>query len=84
MQDGIRLFETKDMTNKEDAWPIAVQAAGFDYNSIKHKIAAANRKRFILMFLDYLIEHDFSLKRVINFSQDKLIKKIFEEKIFYY
>ena len=62
MQDGIRLFETKDMTNKEDAWPIAVQAAGFDYNSIKHKIAAANRKRFILMFLDYLIEHDFSLK----------------------
>ena len=29
---------------------------------IKQKIAAANRKRFVLMFLDYLIEQKFVFK----------------------
>jgi len=59
MQEGVRLFGTKDMSSHEDCWKAAVEAAGFDYSEIKQKIAAANRKRFVLMFLDYLIEQKF-------------------------
>ena len=62
MQEGVRLFGTKDMSSHEDCWKAAVESAGFDYHEIKGKIAAANRKRFVLMFLDYLVEHKFDLK----------------------
>ena len=62
MQEGVRLFGTKDMSSHEDCWKAAVLAAGFDYNEIKRKIAAANRKRFVLMFLDYLIEQKFEFR----------------------
>ena len=62
MQEGVRLFGTKDMSSHEDCWKAAVVAAGFDYNEIKRKIAAANRKRFVLMFLDYLIEQKFEFR----------------------
>ena len=62
MQEGVRLFGTKDMTSHEDCWKAAVQAAGFDYSEIKQKIAAADRKRFVLMFLDYLIEQKFQFR----------------------
>ena len=62
MQEGVRLFGTKDMSSHEDCWKAAVVAAGFDYNEIKRKIAAANRKRFVLMFLDYLIERKFEFR----------------------
>ena len=61
MQEGVRLFGTKDMSSHEDCWKAAVESAGFDYSEIKGKIAAANRKRFVLMFLDYLVEHKFEL-----------------------
>ena len=61
MQEGVRLFGTKDMSSHEDCWKAAVESAGFDYHEIKGKIAAANRKRFVLMFLDYLVEHKFEL-----------------------
>lgn len=62
MQEGVRLFGTKDMTSHEDCWKAAVQAAGFDYSEIKQKIASADRKRFVLMFLDYLIEQKFEFR----------------------
>ena len=62
MQEGVNLFGTRDMTSHEDCWKAAVEAAGFDYSEITQKIAAANRKRFVLMFLDYLVEHKFDFK----------------------
>ena len=62
MQEGVSLFGTKDMSSHEECWRAAVEAAGFDYSEIKQKIAAANRKRFVLMFIDYLVEHDFDFK----------------------
>tara|TARA_B110000196_G_scaffold273784_1_gene250387 strand:+ start:294 stop:2258 length:1965 start_codon:yes stop_codon:yes gene_type:complete len=62
MQEGVSLFGTKDLASHEDCWRAAVESAGFDYADIKGQIAAANRKRFVLMFLDFLVEHKFQWK----------------------
>ena len=58
-QEGVRLFGTKDMESHEECWTVAVNAAGFDYLNILKSVAAANRKKFVMMFLDYLVEHKF-------------------------
>jgi hypothetical protein len=78
MQEGVRMFGTKDMESHEVCWRAAVEAAGFDYGEIKQKIAAANRKRFVLMFLDYLIEQKF------EFKQEQLTKPKYDYISYFY
>jgi len=78
MQEGVRLFGTKDMESHEVCWRVAVESAGFDYSDIKQKIAAANRKRFVLMFLDYLIEQKF------EFKQEQLTKPKYDYISYFY
>ena len=78
MQEGVRMFGTKDMESHEVCWRVAVESAGFDYSEIKQKIAAANRKRFVLMFLDYLIEQKF------EFKQEQLTKPKYDYISYFY
>ena len=78
MQEGVRMFGTKDMESHEVCWRAAVESAGFDYSEIKQKIAAANRKRFVLMFLDYLIEQKF------EFKQEQLTKPKYDYISYFY
>ena len=78
MQDGVRMFGTKDMVSHEVCWKTAVEAAGFDYSEIQQKIASANRKRFVLMFLDYLIEQKF------EFKQEQLTKPKYDYISYFY
>ena len=78
MQEGVRMFGTKDLATHELCWKAAVEAAGFDYMEIKQKIAAANRKRFVLMFLDYLIEQKFV------FKQEQLTKPKYDYIAYFY
>ncbi|MEE2765829.1 MAG: hypothetical protein VX600_04990 [Candidatus Neomarinimicrobiota bacterium] len=58
-KEGVHLFGTKDMESHEECWTAAVNAAGFEYKIIQESVAAATRKKFVLMFLDYLVEHKF-------------------------
>ena len=77
-QEGVRLFGTKDMQTHEDCWAAAVNAAGFDYADIQGKVSAATRKRFVLMFLDYLVEHKF------KWNPESLVKPEYDYISYFY
>ena len=71
-QNGIKLFESKKIKTFEECWQIAVESAGFNYFEIKKRIANSNRKKFVNMFLDFLIERKFkwTIKDLTNPQYD--------------